>query len=106
MYVFVASRQNIHELPELRKKATALGFTSILVTNLIPHTSDLSDEILYRDCHTAMRRRTHSPWSPCVDLPQMDATVETGLVVMVPPFVEAGDSIKVNTETGEYLERA
>ena len=33
-------------------------------------------------------------------------TVETGLVVMVPPFVEAGDSIKVNTETGEYLERA
>lgn len=33
-------------------------------------------------------------------------TVETGLVVMVPPFVEAGDAIKVNTETGEYLERA
>lgn len=32
-------------------------------------------------------------------------TVETGLVVMVPPFVEAGDKIKVNTETGEYLER-
>lgn len=32
-------------------------------------------------------------------------TVETGLVVLVPPFVEAGDTIKVNTETGEYLER-
>lgn len=32
-------------------------------------------------------------------------TVETGLVVMVPPFVEAGDKIRVNTETGEYLER-
>ncbi|MFA4873826.1 MAG: hypothetical protein WC956_05995 [bacterium] len=25
---------------------------------------------------------------------------------MVPPFVEAGDVIKINTETGEYLERA
>lgn len=33
-------------------------------------------------------------------------TVETGLVVMVPPFVESGDVIKINTETGEYLERA
>jgi elongation factor P len=33
-------------------------------------------------------------------------TVETGLVVLVPSFVEAGDSIKVDTETGEYLERA
>ncbi len=32
--------------------------------------------------------------------------VETGLTVMVPPFVEAGDSIKISTETGEYLERA
>jgi elongation factor P len=33
-------------------------------------------------------------------------TVETGLVVMVPPFVDSGDSIKISTETGEYLERA
>ncbi len=33
-------------------------------------------------------------------------TVETGLVVMVPPFVAAGDRIRINTETGEYLERA
>ena len=32
--------------------------------------------------------------------------VETGLTVMVPPFVDAGDSIKISTETGEYLERA
>ncbi len=32
-------------------------------------------------------------------------TVETGLMVMVPPFVEVDDMIKINTETGEYLER-
>jgi len=32
--------------------------------------------------------------------------VETGLSVMVPPFVNAGDKIRVNTENGEYLERA
>jgi elongation factor P len=34
------------------------------------------------------------------------ATLETGLVVNVPAFVNTGDVIRVNTETGEYLSRA
>ena len=34
------------------------------------------------------------------------ATTETGMVVQVPPFVDEGDVIRVNTETGEYLARA
>ena len=34
------------------------------------------------------------------------ATLETGLVVQVPPFVADGDKIRVNTETGEYQSRA
>jgi elongation factor P len=34
------------------------------------------------------------------------ARLETGLVVQVPPFVNTGDLIRVNTETGEYLSRA
>jgi elongation factor P len=34
------------------------------------------------------------------------ATLETGVVVQVPPFVDEGDVIRVNTETGEYLARA
>jgi elongation factor P len=33
------------------------------------------------------------------------ATLETGLVVQVPPFVNEGDKIRVNTETGEYQSR-
>jgi len=33
------------------------------------------------------------------------ATLETGLVVQVPPFVNEGDRIRVNTETGEYQAR-
>jgi elongation factor P len=33
------------------------------------------------------------------------ATLETGLVVQVPLFVEPGDSVKVDTRTGEYLSR-
>jgi elongation factor P len=34
------------------------------------------------------------------------ATLETGLVVQVPLFIEAGEKIKVDTRTGEYLARA
>jgi len=34
------------------------------------------------------------------------ATLETGLVVNVPPFVNTGDTIRVSTDTGEYLSRA
>ena len=33
------------------------------------------------------------------------ATLETGLVVQVPPFVNTGDIVRVNTETGEYLKK-
>ena len=34
------------------------------------------------------------------------AKTETGLTVMVPQFVTDGAKIKVNTDTGEYIERA
>ena len=34
------------------------------------------------------------------------AKVDTGLTVMVPQFVTGGVKIKVNTDTGEYIERA
>jgi elongation factor P len=33
------------------------------------------------------------------------ATLETGLVVNVPSFVNEGDKVRVNTETGEYQSR-
>ena len=34
------------------------------------------------------------------------ATLETGLVVQVPPFINAGEKIRVDTAEGKYLERA
>lgn len=35
-----------------------------------------------------------------------DATLETGITVKVPAFIKQDDVIKVDTRTGEYLERA
>lgn len=34
-----------------------------------------------------------------------DATIETGYLVKVPMFIKQGDAIRINTDTGEYVER-
>ena len=34
------------------------------------------------------------------------ATVETGAEIKVPLFINTGDKVKIDTRTGEYLERA
>ena len=33
------------------------------------------------------------------------ATLETGLVINVPPFVNNGDKVKVDTSEGRYIQR-
>ena len=35
-----------------------------------------------------------------------DATLETGLTTRVPPFIEIGETVRISTETGQYLSRA
>ncbi|MCK6457739.1 MAG: elongation factor P [Phycisphaerae bacterium] len=35
-----------------------------------------------------------------------EAVLETGLKIRVPPFIETGETIRLDTRTGEYIERA
>jgi elongation factor P len=35
-----------------------------------------------------------------------DAEMETGLKTRVPPFIEVGETLRISTETGQYLSRA
>ncbi|MCK4343302.1 MAG: elongation factor P [Phycisphaerae bacterium] len=35
-----------------------------------------------------------------------DATMETGYRVKVPPFIDIGEELRIDTRTGEYVERA
>lgn len=35
-----------------------------------------------------------------------DAELETGLKTRVPPFIEIGETVRISTETGQYLSRA
>ncbi|MDP6546958.1 MAG: radical SAM protein [Phycisphaerae bacterium] len=90
---FVATKRNIHELPQLRRMALVLGFSRIMVTNLIPHTRELADEILYGSCNTVSRGQETSPWQPRVDMPVMDPSeaanealgrmIRTGILLQV-----------------------
>lgn len=37
---------------------------------------------------------------------QKEATLETGLKTRVPPFIEIGETVRISTDTGEYISRA
>jgi elongation factor P len=36
---------------------------------------------------------------------QKNVTLETGAVIRAPDFIKEGDSVRIDTRTGEYLER-
>jgi elongation factor P len=61
----------------------------------LPKTVDL--KVTYTEPGLKGATATNSP---------KPATLETGLVVQVPLFVEPGERIKVDTRSGEYLARA
>ncbi len=69
---FVATKRNIHQLPLLWRMGRELGFSSILVTNLVPYTAEMADEILYDHWTTAVASTEQSIWMPEVDLPRLD----------------------------------
>ena len=46
--VFVAMKKNISELPEVLKIGRRVGADRFLITNVMPYTADLQNEMLYR----------------------------------------------------------
>jgi len=91
---FVATKGNIGELPALRRLAPRLGFTSILVTNVVPYAPELADEILYERWTTAPRRRSLSPWTPSVNMPFTDAHSEAYAVIR--RLIDGGAQLQLN----------
>jgi len=56
-------------------------------------------ELTVTECDAAIKGQTATgSYKP--------AKLETGASILVPPYLEAGTKIRVNTETGEYMERA
>lgn len=73
---FVAMKRNIADLPELLKMSTRLGISRYLVTNVLPYTHEMREEMLYSRS-LDMLNSTPSPWVPRLDFPQMDVNQHT-----------------------------
>jgi MoaA/NifB/PqqE/SkfB family radical SAM enzyme len=73
---FVAMKRNIHELPEALKLAHSLGARQFKVTNVLPYTAELWDEILYAQ---EFRDLTYMPSRriPRLSLPKIEFSDQT-----------------------------
>jgi MoaA/NifB/PqqE/SkfB family radical SAM enzyme len=68
---FVAMKRNIADLPAVIALGKRLGADKFSISNLLPHTVELRDEILYaRGLSDGECQPSH--WSPEVELPRMD----------------------------------
>ena len=74
---FVAMKRNLGELRYLPSLATRMGATRIVVTNVLPYTEELQDEILYGQWAGRSLRVTGTEWSPEMVLPRADLRGET-----------------------------
>jgi MoaA/NifB/PqqE/SkfB family radical SAM enzyme len=79
---FVAMRRNLHELPKLRRFSYQIGASFIIVTNLLPYSADMSDEILYGLWAGRSYSTKASGSIQDVRLPRMDARRESLLPIV------------------------
>ena len=73
---FVAMKRNIHELPAIQEIADKIRASFILVTNVLPYTAEMQDEILYNLEPTSYEGQGWSG-NPLWILPKMDWSRET-----------------------------
>ena len=76
-------------------RITKEGFELIFIEDSYPNPFDLE-----------ITNTTDQPKAATATNQLKEATVETGARVRVPPFIEVGQIVKINTETGEYLGKA
>jgi elongation factor P len=64
-------------------------------------------DIVFPEIAEARVEETPPPFhQPGTDNVRKDATLDNGLKVQVPPFIDVGETIRVEVETGRYVERA
>lgn len=70
---FVVMRSNIDELPGLAEKMRSMEASFLMVTNLLPCTEDMKEEILYWISAHAINDTEGLRWSDELMLPRMDS---------------------------------
>jgi MoaA/NifB/PqqE/SkfB family radical SAM enzyme len=74
--VFVAARSNVGKLPNLLRVANHYGISRYMVTNVLPHTTEMCRQILYTRALEVVESQP-SIWSPSLQLPRMDWNGDT-----------------------------
>lgn len=69
---YVIMKSNVDELKDLRQLARKLGASFIFLTNLLPYTEDMSDEILYSFSISRSQPEIRTEHRPEVYLPPTD----------------------------------
>lgn len=69
---FVATRRNVADLPRLRGLAMSIGAGNVIVNNLLPHTEEMKDQILYGRYMPSSFSPKDERWNPHLCLPKMD----------------------------------
>jgi MoaA/NifB/PqqE/SkfB family radical SAM enzyme len=68
---FVAMKRNIDDLPEVIRLGRRLGADRFSVSNVLPHTPEMRDQVLYARSVDAEELEP-SEWNPEISLPRMD----------------------------------
>jgi MoaA/NifB/PqqE/SkfB family radical SAM enzyme len=74
---FVVMKSNVNELKDLRKIAFELGASFIFLTNLLPYTEAMTNEILYSNSISRSKPKNRTPLRPEVYLPPTDLEEKT-----------------------------
>ncbi|MEC9489682.1 MAG: radical SAM protein, partial [Halanaerobiales bacterium] len=69
---YVIMKSNVDELKDLRKLAFRMGASFIFLTNLLPYTEDMSDEILYSFSISRSQPEIRTEHRPEIYLPPTD----------------------------------
>jgi len=91
--------ENMVDAPQFLKEGQEVTVLINTETDL-PMSVELPDKIVTRVTYSEPGLRGDTATRTL-----KQATVETGATVMVPLFVNEGDVIRVNTKTGDYMER-
>jgi elongation factor P len=91
--------ENMVDAPQFLKEGQEVSVLINTETEL-PMSVELPDKIITKITYSEPGLRGDTATRTL-----KQATVETGATVMVPLFVNEGDIIRVNTKTGDYLER-
>jgi MoaA/NifB/PqqE/SkfB family radical SAM enzyme len=75
---FVAMRRNIQQMPEVVRLGRRLGADRFSISNVLAHTPELVEEVLYGRSYYASTGKSISELNPSIELPRLEINELTG----------------------------